>query len=64
MAITNQQLNPGTNLRYIGKSFEALNPAKPEMTFLGYDSNSWTDIWVDYGGAKLYVSIYDVEVIS
>lgn len=64
MAIIHQQLSPGTKLKYIGKGFAQFDPNKPEMTFLGYDSNSWTDIWVDYDDTKVYISVYDVEVIS
>ena len=64
MSTTNQQLIPGTKLKYTGKGFAGFDTTKPEMTFLGYDSNSWTDIWVDYNGEQNYISVYDVEVVA
>ena len=64
MSATNHQLIPGTKLKYTGKGFAGFDTTQPEMTFLGYDSNSWTDIWVDHNGEQAYISLHDVEVIS
>jgi hypothetical protein len=56
------QLAEGTKLKYTGKGFENFDKDNPYMTFLGYDSHGWTDLWVDYNGKKMCVSINEVEV--
>jgi hypothetical protein len=57
-----QHLAVGTRLRYTGKLFEGFDPQTPQAVFLGYDSNGWTGIWVNYQGAVRFVSLADVEV--
>lgn len=57
-----QQLTAGTLLRYTGKPFEGLDPQSPLAEFLGYDSNGWTGIWINYKGEVRFVSLSDVEV--
>lgn len=55
-------LTEGTKLKYIGKGFENFDRDKPYMSFLGYDSHGWTDLWVEYDGRKMCVSSKEVEV--
>ena len=56
------QITEGTKLRYIGKGFKNFDSEDPYMDFLGYDSHGWTDVWVEYNGEKMCVSINEVEV--
>jgi hypothetical protein len=58
----NKKLAVNTRLIYKGKPFDGFDPAEPGMTFLGYDSNSWSHIWTGYKGTNQYISIHDVEV--
>ncbi|PWK80501.1 hypothetical protein LX99_00969 [Mucilaginibacter oryzae] len=60
--MNNENLAVGTRLRYTGKLFEGFDPQVPQAVFLGYDSNSWTGIWINYRGVVRFVSLSDIEV--
>jgi len=51
-----------TLLIYTGQYFEGFHADKPYMTFLGYDSGGWSNIWGDYLGGVRFVSLNDVEI--
>lgn len=51
----------GQTLLYTGNGFDGFDPGQPYMTFLGYDSSSWTDFWVNYNGTKMRMRLSDVE---
>lgn len=59
-----KRLKEGQLLKYIGKGRENIDQDKAVMKFLGYDSNSWDDIWIEYDGQKLYVSCSEIEIIE
>lgn len=59
-----QHLTAGTLLRYVGKPFEGLDPQSPQVEFLGYDSNGWTGIWINYQEEVRFVSLSDVEIVN
>lgn len=56
------QLTEGTKLIYRGKGFEGFQQNQPYMEFLGYDSNGWRDLWVEYNGKRLCITTNDVEI--
>jgi hypothetical protein len=58
----NQPLREGIKLRYVGKTFDDFQPDEPLMTFLGYDSGSFCDLWVSYQNKVMCVCAADVEV--
>lgn len=57
-------LQEGQLLLYKGQEFEQFDKQQPYMDFLGYDSNGWTDLWVNYNGNKMRVDRADVEPIE
>ena len=58
--ISKEELLEGLELLYTGKAFKGFREENPFVTFLGYDSNGWTNIWVKYGGRKIFTSLRDV----
>jgi hypothetical protein len=60
----NQEIAIGTKLKYKGKDFAGFKHEHNEMTFLGYDSNGFYGIWVDYHGENKFLSIDDVELVD
>ena len=58
----NQEIAVGTKLKYKGKHFAGFNGDQNDMTFLGYDSNGFYGIWVDYQGENKFLNIDDVEL--
>lgn len=58
----NQPLNEGVMLKYIGSGFESFRKDNPLMTFLGYDSGSFCDLWVNYQDKVICVCVADVEI--
>lgn len=60
--IDKHHLPDQTLLIYIGQHFEGFHAEKPYMTFLGYDTAGWSNIWVDYLGGVRFVSLSDVEI--
>lgn len=57
---TKEELLEGLELLYTGKAFQGFREENPFVTFLGYDSNGWSDIWVKYGKLKIFTSLKDV----
>ena len=55
-------LKRGQLLKYIGKRWKNLNISNPFMKFLGYDGNGFADLWVEYQGRTLFISIKEVEL--
>lgn len=55
-------LKRGQLLKYIGKRWKNLNISNPFMKFLGYDGNGFADLWVEYQGRTLFLSIKEVEL--
>ena len=57
-------LKRGQLLKYIGKRWKNLNiiSGNSFMKFLGYDSNGFADVWVEYQGRLLFLSIKEVEL--
>ena len=55
-------LKRGQLLKYIGKRWKNLNISNPIVKFLGYDSNGFADLWVEYQGRTLFISIKEVEL--
>jgi len=58
--ITKDELLEGLELLYTGKAFKGFKEENPFVTFLGYDSAGWSNIWVKYGGKKIFTSLRDV----
>jgi hypothetical protein len=58
------QLAEKARLKYTGKAFNGFHAENPFMTFLGYDSNSWSHIWAEYFGQPHYLSISDIEIAT
>lgn len=58
--ITKEELLEGLELLYTGQAFKGFKEENPFVTFLGYDGNSWSNIWVKYGGRKVFTSLRDV----
>ena len=56
------ELSEGQKLVFKGKVFEGFDSKDPYLTFLGYDSSGWNDLWVDYKGKKVMVRTEDVEL--
>ncbi|RCH53698.1 hypothetical protein DJ568_15780 [Mucilaginibacter hurinus] len=52
----------GLELKYTGSAFAGFIEDNPFVTFLGYDSNGWSHIWVKYCGKPIYMSVHDVEL--
>lgn len=57
-------LKRGQILKYIGKRWKNLNISNPFMKFLGYDGNGFADLWVEYQGRLLFISIKEVELAA
>lgn len=57
-----EELFEGLELRYTGSAFAGYMQENPFVTFLGYDSNGWSNIWVKYCGRPFYTSVHDVEI--
>jgi hypothetical protein len=55
-------LKRGQLLKYIGKRWKNLYISNPFMKFLGYDGNGFADLWVEYQGRTLFISIKEVEL--
>jgi hypothetical protein len=56
-------LKRGQLLKYIGKRWNNLNISNPFMKFLGYDDGSgFADLWVEYQGRTLLISVKEVEL--
>ncbi|MGF7040237.1 hypothetical protein [Mucilaginibacter lappiensis] len=57
-------LKRGQLLKYIGKRWKNLNiiSGNSFMKFLGYDGNGFADVWVEYQGRLLFLSIKEVEL--
>lgn len=62
--MSKHQLPEGAVLCYTGKPFDGYLSDEPRMIFLGYDSNGWTNIWVDYRGETRLVSLIDIEIVT
>jgi hypothetical protein len=60
LMITKEELLEGQELLYTGKAFTGFREENPFVTFLGYDSNGWSNIWVKYGGRTIFTSLRDV----
>lgn len=58
--ITKEELLEGLELLYVGKAFKGFKEENPFVTFLGYDSSGWSNIWVKYGGCAIFTSLRDV----
>ncbi len=52
----------GELLLYTGEGFEEFDSQQPYMDFLGYESSSWTDLWVSYNGVKMRIQSNEVEI--
>ncbi|OJW81800.1 MAG: hypothetical protein BGO69_14955 [Bacteroidetes bacterium 46-16] len=59
----NKELTQGIKLKYIGRGFDDFQQEQPYMTFLGYDSHGWRDLWVNYNDKKILVSVDEVEIV-
>jgi hypothetical protein len=56
-------LKRGQLLKYIGKRWKNLNiSSNTFMKFLGYDGNGFADVWVEYQGRLLFLSLKEVEL--
>jgi hypothetical protein len=55
-----EELLEGLELLYTGKAFKGFREENPFVTFLGYDSHGWSNIWVKYGNRKIFTSLKDV----
>lgn len=62
--MSKNHLTDKTTLKYTGQHFEGFLPETPYMTFLGYDCNGCSAIWVDYLGKTRLVILTDVELTS
>lgn len=62
MGLTEKHLNEGARIKYIGKTYSFI-PQEEEVTFLGFDSNSWRHIWIAYREHKLYLLIGEVDLL-
>jgi hypothetical protein len=60
--MSKNHLTSETRLIYTGQHFEGFQLETPYMTFLGYDCNGWSAIWVDYLGKVMLVMLNEVEV--
>ncbi|MES2279347.1 MAG: hypothetical protein V4592_25160 [Bacteroidota bacterium] len=60
--MSKQQMIKGAILKYIGRYFEGFIENQPYMTFLGYESCGWLDIWVAYRGEIKLLSLSDIEL--
>ncbi|PJJ85056.1 hypothetical protein [Mucilaginibacter auburnensis] len=58
--ISKEELLEGVELLYTGKAFKGFREDNPFVTFLGYDRNDWSNIWVKYGGRRIFTSLRDV----
>lgn len=58
--ITKEELLEGLELLYTGKAFSGFREENPFVTFLGYDTKGWSNIWVKYGRRKIFMSLRDV----
>lgn len=56
-------LKSGQLLKYIGKRWKKLNIGHPVMKFLGYDGSGFADVWVEYQGRLLFLSLKEVELM-
>lgn len=59
-----QHLKKGQIFKYIGKPFLNFKATEPEVTFLGYDSNGWNEIWVAYKSVPIMILLKDIELIK
>jgi hypothetical protein len=57
-------LKRGQLLKYIGKRWKNLNIGNPFMKFLGYDSNGFADVWVEYQGRLMLLALKEVELVN
>ncbi|QKJ30980.1 hypothetical protein HQ865_14875 [Mucilaginibacter mali] len=62
--MSKQHMSKGDMLRYIGNHFDGFREEEPYMTFLGYDSSGWLDIWVTYQGEVKMLSVHDIELAA
>lgn len=62
--MSKQQMTKGDMLKYVGTHFEGFSEEEPFMTFLGYDSSGWHDIWVAYRGEVKFMSVKDIELAA
>lgn len=62
--MSKQQMMKGDMLKYVGTHFEGFSEEQPYMTFLGYDSSGWLDIWVAYEGEVKFMSVHDIELTA
>lgn len=60
--MSKQHLTNKTKLKYTGQPFEGFQRERPFMTFLGYDCSGWTNIWVDYLGKIMFITLNDIEI--
>ena len=58
--IKKEELLEGLELLYTGKAFAGFREESPFVTFLGFDSHGWSNIWVKYGRLKIFASLKDV----
>ncbi|MDN3551133.1 hypothetical protein [Mucilaginibacter aquaedulcis] len=58
-------LKRGQLLKYIGKRWKNLNITSNHfLKFLGYDGSGFADIWVEYQGRLLFISIKEIELAA
>ena len=60
----NTTLREGQVAKYNGKNIEHFNAEDPYVKILGYDSNDWNLLWVEYQGQKVHVQQRDLEVVQ
>ncbi|MDT3401550.1 hypothetical protein [Mucilaginibacter terrae] len=58
--ISKEELLEGLELLYTGKAFKGFKEENPFVTFLGFDSSGWSNIWVKYRGRAVFTSLRDV----
>jgi hypothetical protein len=57
---TKEELLDGLELLYTGKAFKGFKEENPFVTFLGYVKGSRSNIWVKYGGRRIFTSLRNV----
>jgi hypothetical protein len=62
--ISKKELLDGLELLYTGKSFAGFQEENPFVTFLRFDKNNWSKIWVKYGSRAIITRLKDVTLKS
>lgn len=58
--VTKEELFEGLELLYTGRGFKGFREDNPFVTFLKFDREKWSGIWVKYGGRVVFTSLRDV----